>query len=151
MFETVQIKIGIFYLILLVFISQRLNDDDLLTSRVWQKSTESSSFVVSALSLWAAVNLIPWIFIQHIILTNFNPLNTGDVNVNVQLKTYNNEDWMNLFNIILHSIPTALTHPHKKGLVEKINTRLLTSVFIVIYQAEHNLWCPENVRWGNFA
>ena len=92
----------------MVFISQRLNDDDLLTSRVWQKSTESSSFVVSALSLWAAVNLIPWIFIQHIILTNFNPLNTGDVNVNVQLKTYNNEDWMNLFYIILHSIPTAL-------------------------------------------
>ena len=43
------------------------------------------------------------------------------------------------------------THPLKKGLDKKINIRLLTPVFIIIYQAEHNLWCPENVGWGNFA
>ena len=43
------------------------------------------------------------------------------------------------------------THPLKKGLDKKINIRLLTPVFIIIYQAEHNLWCPENVGWENFA
>ena len=45
----------------------------------------------------------------------------------------------------------CFTHPLKKGLDEKINTWLLTPVFVVIYQAEHNLWCPENVGWENFA
>ena len=44
-----------------------------------------------------------------------------------------------------------LTHPLKKGLDKKINIRLLTPVFIIIYQAELNLWCPGNVGWGNFA
>ena len=43
------------------------------------------------------------------------------------------------------------THPLKKGLDKKINIRLLTPVFIIIYQAEHNLWCPGNVGWENFA
>ena len=37
------------------------------------------------------------------------------------------------------------TYPLKKGLDKKINIRLLTPVFIIIYQAKHNLWCPENV------
>ena len=43
------------------------------------------------------------------------------------------------------------THPLKKGLDKKIYAWLLTLVSIIIYQAEHNLWCPENVGWGNFA
>ena len=43
------------------------------------------------------------------------------------------------------------THPLKKGLDKKIYAWHLTPVFIVIYQAEHNLWCPENVGWENFA
>ena len=46
---------------------------------------------------------------------------------------------------------TGVPEPHKKGLVKKINTRLLTPVFIIIYLAEHNLWCLGNVGWGNFA
>ena len=46
---------------------------------------------------------------------------------------------------------SPVTHPLKKGLDKKINTWLLTPVFIIIYQAKHNLWCPENVGWGNFA
>ena len=58
---------------------------------------------------------------------------------------------VDIHNIKIFSPLKYITHPHKKGLVEKINTRLLTPVFIVIYQAEHNLWCPENVGWGNFA
>ena len=44
-----------------------------------------------------------------------------------------------------------LTHPLKKALDKKINIRLLTPIFIVIYQAKQNLWCPRNVGWGNFA
>ena len=44
-----------------------------------------------------------------------------------------------------------LTYPLKKGLDKKINIRLLTPFFIIIYQAEHNLWCPSNVGWENFA
>ena len=51
---------------------------------------------------------------------------------------------------LLTFISTA-THPLKKGLDKKINIRLLTPVFIIIYQAEPNLWCPGNVGWGNFA
>ena len=43
------------------------------------------------------------------------------------------------------------THPHKKGPVMKNYTRHLTSFSMVIYQAEHNLWCPVNVGWENFA
>ena len=43
------------------------------------------------------------------------------------------------------------THPLKKGLDKKINIRLSTPVFIVIYQAKHNLWCPGNVGWEIFA
>ena len=43
------------------------------------------------------------------------------------------------------------THPLKKGLDKIIYAWHLTPVFIVIYQAEHNLWCPENVGWENFA
>ena len=43
------------------------------------------------------------------------------------------------------------THPPKKGPVMKNYTRHLTSFPIVIYQAEHNLWCPVNVGWENFA
>ena len=43
------------------------------------------------------------------------------------------------------------THPHKKGPVMEIYARHLTSFSMVIYQAEHNLWCPGNVGWGNFA
>ena len=43
------------------------------------------------------------------------------------------------------------THPHKKGPVMKNYTRHLTSFPMVIYQAEHNLWCPVNVGWENFA
>ena len=46
---------------------------------------------------------------------------------------------------------SSFTHPLKKGLDKKINIRLLTPVFIIIYQAEHNLWCPGNVGWENFA
>ena len=30
-------------------------------------------------------------------------------------------------------------------------TRHLTSFSMVIYQAEHGLWCPVNVGWENFA
>ena len=44
-----------------------------------------------------------------------------------------------------------LTHPHKKGLVMKNYTRHLTSFSMVIYQAEHDLRCPINVGWENFA
>ena len=44
-----------------------------------------------------------------------------------------------------------ITHPLRKGLDKKINIRLLTPVFIIIYQDEHNLWCPGNVGWENFA
>ena len=43
------------------------------------------------------------------------------------------------------------THPHKKGPVMKNYTRHLTSFSMVIYQAEHILWCPVNVGWENFA
>ena len=43
------------------------------------------------------------------------------------------------------------THPHKKGPVMKNYTRHLTSFSMVIYQAEHDLWCPTNVGWENFA
>ena len=43
------------------------------------------------------------------------------------------------------------THPHKKDPVMKNHTRHLTSFSMVIYQAEHNLWCPVNVGWENFA
>ena len=43
------------------------------------------------------------------------------------------------------------THPLKKGLVVKINIRLLTLLFGVIYQAGHDLWCPVNDGWENFA
>ena len=43
------------------------------------------------------------------------------------------------------------THPLKKGLVLKINIRLLTLLFGVIYQAGHDLWCPLNDGWENFA
>ena len=43
------------------------------------------------------------------------------------------------------------THPHKKGPVMKNYTRHLTSFSMVIYQAKHNLWCPVNVGWENFA
>ena len=46
---------------------------------------------------------------------------------------------------------SSLTHPHKKGPVMKNYTRHLTSFPMVIYQAEHNLWCPVNVGWENFA
>ena len=46
---------------------------------------------------------------------------------------------------------TYYTHPHKKGPVMKNYTRHLTSFSMVIYQAEHNLWCPVNVGWENFA
>ena len=48
--------------------------------------------------------------------------------------------------VILHH-----THPHKKGPVMKNYARHLTSFPMVIYQAEHNLWCPVNVGWENFA
>ena len=44
-----------------------------------------------------------------------------------------------------------VTHPHKKGPVMKNYTRHWTSFPMVIYQAEHNLWCPVNVGWENFA
>ena len=44
-----------------------------------------------------------------------------------------------------------LTHPHKKGPVMENYTRHLTSFSMVIYQAEHGLWCPVNVGWENFA
>ena len=44
-----------------------------------------------------------------------------------------------------------LTHPHKKGPVMKNYTRHLTSFSMVIYQAEHILWCPENAGWENLA
>ena len=47
--------------------------------------------------------------------------------------------------------PLLYTHPHKKGPVMKNYTRHLTSFSIVIYQAKHNLWCPVNVGWENFA
>ena len=43
------------------------------------------------------------------------------------------------------------THPHKKGPVMENYTRHLTSFSMVIYQAEHDLWCPINVGWENFA
>ena len=43
------------------------------------------------------------------------------------------------------------THPHKKGPVMEIYARHLTSFSMVIYQAEHNLWCPGNGGWENFA
>ena len=43
------------------------------------------------------------------------------------------------------------THPLKNSLDEKINTWLSTSVFIIIYQAKHNLRCPENEGWVNSA
>ena len=43
------------------------------------------------------------------------------------------------------------THPHKKGPVMENYSRHLTSISIVIYQAEHDLWCPINVGWENFA
>ena len=32
-----------------------------------------------------------------------------------------------------------------------INIRLLTSFCGVIYQAGHDLWCPKNRGWENFA
>ena len=51
----------------------------------------------------------------------------------------------------ISNVKEQFTHPLKKGLDKKINIRLLTPVFIIIYQAEHNLWCPGNVGWGNFA
>ena len=61
----------------------------------------------------------------------------------------------NLFKIKQLCPPTAavtlFTHPHKKGPVMKNYTRHLTSFSMVIYQAEHNLWCPVNVGWENFA
>ena len=43
------------------------------------------------------------------------------------------------------------THPHKKGPVTENYTKHLTSFSMVIYQAEHDLWCPINVGWKNFA
>ena len=43
------------------------------------------------------------------------------------------------------------THPHKKGPVMENYSRHLTSFSMVIYQAEHDLWCPINVGWENFA
>ena len=52
------------------------------------------------------------------------------------------------FANIFHYIAT---HPHKKGQVMKNYTRHLTSFSMVIYQAEHNLWCPVNAGWENFA
>ena len=79
-----------------------------------------------------------------------------DVLGNIYLKSMNQSS-------ILKYLPTVYlwfyvkilnmghTHPLKKGLDEKINTWLLTPIFIIIYQAEHNLWCPENVGWENFA
>ena len=54
-------------------------------------------------------------------------------------------------HVIKESQYILCTHPLKKGLDKKINIRLLTPVFIIIYQAKHNLWCPENVGWENFA
>ena len=45
----------------------------------------------------------------------------------------------------------CITHPHKKGPVMEIYARHLTSFSMVIYQAEHNLWCPGNGGWENFA
>ena len=44
-----------------------------------------------------------------------------------------------------------ITHPHKKGPVMENYTRHLTSFSMVIYQAEHDLWCPKNVGWENFS
>ena len=53
--------------------------------------------------------------------------------------------------MIIKLLQTVFTHPLKKGLDKIIYAWHLTPVFIIIYQAEHNLWCPENVGWGNFA
>ena len=61
--------------------------------------------------------------------------------------------------IIIHSVPSNYyffpvlfdTHPNKKGPVMKNYTRHLTSFSMVIYQAEHDLWCPINVGWENIA
>ena len=43
------------------------------------------------------------------------------------------------------------THPHKKGPVMENYTRHLTSFFMVIYQAKHDLWGHINVGWENFS
>ena len=61
----------------------------------------------------------------------------------------------NVFNIRLNKYLRNQTyyhtHPHKKGPVMENYTRHLTSFSMVIYQAEHDLWCPINVGWENFA